>query len=135
MSTFFLIVSVWLLEATFGIRMRRDGEIEFDKPRLLEGRRMVVVQYTSALVLAIIPLAILLQVHWAIILFLNPFFLFMAGPVLTKAYLVRFAWGRGPSWDMLYCFAGGIITLMIGLIIRYYEVLSPWLIELINRFI
>ena len=129
MSTFFLIVSIWLFETTFGIKMRHDGDIEFDKPRLLEKRGMVAMPYISAFVLAVIPFAILLPVHWLIIFILNPFFFYIAGPVLTKAYLVRFAWGRGASWDMLYCFTGGVITLMIGLIIRYYTVLG----ELIHQ--
>jgi len=131
MSTFFLIVSIWLLEATFGIKMSLDGVIEFDKPRLFENRGAVITPYISAFVLPVIPFAILLPVHWGIILILNPFFLFLAGPLLTKAYLVRFAWGRGPSWDMLYCFTGGIVTLTIGLIIRYHSVLG----ELIHRII
>ena len=129
MSTFFLIVSVWLLEATFGIKVSGDDVVEFDKPKLFKKRGSVIVPYISAFLLAVIPLAILLPVHWGLILILNPFFLFAVGPLLTKAYTVRFAWGRGPSWDMLYCFSGGVITLAIGLLIRYYSVLS----ELIDR--
>lgn len=109
--------------------MSRDNEIEFDKPRLFEKRGMVAMPYISAFVLAVIPIAVLLPVHWLIIFILNPFFLYIAGPVLTKAYLVRFAWGRGPSWDMLYCFTGGLVTLVTGLIIRYHTVL--W--ELIHQ--
>lgn len=130
MSTFFLIVSIWLLEATFGIKMRRDGNIEFDQPRILDRRGMNIIPYVSGFILPVIPFAILLPVHWLIIFILNAFFLYIAGPLLTKAYLVRFAWGRGAGWDMLYSFVSGIVTLMIGLIIRYYGVLLPWLTEL-----
>lgn len=124
MSTFFLIVSIWLLEATFGIKMRGEDVVEFDKPGLFNKRGSVVIPYISALILAVIPFAVLLPVHWGLILILNPFFLFAAGPFLTKAYMVRFAWGRGPSYDMLYCFSGGVITLVIGLLIRYYSILG-----------
>lgn len=124
MSTFFLIVSIWLLEATFGIKVRGDDVVEFDKPGLFNKRGAVVIPYISALILPVIPFAILLPVHWVLITIMNPFFLFAVGPLLTKAYMVRFAWGRGPSWDMLYCFSGGIITLVIGLLIRYHSVLG-----------
>jgi hypothetical protein len=126
-------VSIWLLEATFGIKMRRDGEIEFDQPKILDRRGMNVMPYISGFILPVIPLAILLPVHWVIIFLLNPFFFYIAGPFLTRAYLVRFAWGRGAGWDMLYCFIGGIITLMIGLIIRYHTGLLPWLTALRDR--
>ncbi|MBO9636441.1 MAG: hypothetical protein J7578_25290 [Chitinophagaceae bacterium] len=127
MSTFFLVLSIWLLISCFGISMYRKGEIEFNQPAILQSRVSALLPYFSGFILPVLPLAILLPVHWLIIFILNHVFVYIAGPLLTKMYQVRLASGRGMGRDMLITFTAGVITLLIGLTIRYFDAIRDWL--------
>lgn len=118
MANFFLIVSAILFIATFGIHMFINSGNSFDKPMYTRDPALSAIPWISGFILPVIPFALVIDLHWVAIFFINLVVVYLIGPVLTKGLLVRFASGKGMGHDMLYSFVGGIITLVIGLIAR-----------------
>ena len=115
MGTFLLIVSGILFIATFGIHMFITSGIKSDQPLYVKNPLLSLIPWISGFILPVIPFTIVTDVHWLGIFFINLVVVFILGPALTKAILVRFASGKGLGNDMLYSFVAGIITLIIGL--------------------
>ena len=118
MATIFLIISAILFIATFGIHMMIISGDPFDKPLYTRHPFISIIPLISGFVLPVIPFALVFEYHWLAIFFINLALVYILGPILTKGLLVRFASGEGLGIDMMYSFIGGIITLIIGLIVR-----------------
>jgi hypothetical protein len=118
MSTFFLIVSAILFIATFGVHMAIDSGDQFGKPMYTRDPIMSSIPWVSGFILPVIPFTIVFEYHWLAIFFINLAVVYIIGPMLTKGFLVRFASGKGLGQDMLNSFIGGIVTLIIGLLVR-----------------
>ncbi|RYU93181.1 hypothetical protein [Emticicia agri] len=118
MATFFLIVSIILFIATFGIHMAINSGDQFDRPMYTRDPIMSAIPWVSGFILPVIPFTIIFEYHWVAVFFINLAVVYILGPILTKVLLVRFASGKGLGHDMLYSFLGGIVALIIGLLAR-----------------
>jgi hypothetical protein len=118
MATFFLIVAAVLFIGTFGMHMMLATASQFDKPMYTRDPMLSVIPWVSGFILPVIPFAIVFDLHWLAIFFFNLAAVYILGPILTKALLVRLATGKGLGYDMLYAFIGGVIALIIGLLAR-----------------
>lgn len=123
MTIFFFIVATWLLIAAFGLKIKRGDRREFDEPAILQTKAMSVIPWLSGFVLPVIPLALMINIHWVLIFLLNLPFVYIAGPFLTNQFLDRFATGRGLGRDMVIAFRWGIISLVLGLGFKYYHLI------------
>jgi hypothetical protein len=119
MATFFLIVSAVLFIGTFGIYIQNSGNRRvFDQPLIFSYPGMKAVPWVCGFILPVIPFALVFPYHWAAIFILNIPLVYIAGPLLTNAILVRIKSPRGHVFDMINTLIGGIITLIIGIIIK-----------------
>jgi hypothetical protein len=118
MATFLLIISSILFIATFGIHVMIIGGDPIHKPRYTDNALLSAIPWISGFVVPVIPLTIVLEINWLIVFFINLAVVWILGPVLTEVFLARFATGRGFGRDLVYSFIGGIVTLIIGLVLR-----------------
>ena len=118
MSTLLLIVSAILFIATFGIHIMINMGNPLDRPAYTTDCIMSSIPLISGFILPVIPLAIVSGFHWLAVFFINLFVSLILGPMLTRAFLVRFASGKGLGKDMMYSFIIGVVTLVIGLIFK-----------------
>jgi len=79
---------------------------------------LALIPPISGYILPIIPLSYIFDYHWYFLFLINLVFVWIAGPWITRAYLVRLYTGILGK-DVLYSFILGIIALVIG-IITYY---------------
>lgn len=118
MANFFLIVSAIMFIVTFGIHMFLVNADPLDQPPYVRDATLSAIPWVSGFILPVIPFALVIDIHWVAIFFINLGAVYLVGPILTKGLLVRFASGKGLGYDMLYSFVGGIVTLIIGLLAR-----------------
>lgn len=79
---------------------------------------MTAIPWISGFILAVIPEAILFNIFWLWAFLLNIVLVFIIGPFVTKFLLRRVASGKGAGFDILVLIALGIISLIIGLILK-----------------
>lgn len=115
MVTVFFILSIIFFITTFGIHSMINNRIESDKPMYLS-TPLILIPLISGLVLPVIPLSYLFEYHWLAITIVNFSVVWVLGPFLTKAYLIRLSTGILAK-DMLYSFGLGSLALTIGLMI------------------
>jgi hypothetical protein len=118
MGAILLIISAILFIATFGIHVIIARADKFDQPMYIHNPLMTSIPWISGFVLPVIPFSILFDVNWIAIFFINIAVVWLLGPMLTKAFLVRFASGKGLGKDMLTSFIAGIVVLIIGLLVN-----------------
>ena len=122
MSTLLLVVSAILFIATFGIHIMINMGDPLDRPAYTRDPIMSSIPLISGFILPVIPFTIVSGFHWLAIFFINLIVVLTLGPMLTRAFLVRFASGKGLGKDMMSSFIIGIVTLVIGLIFRLNDV-------------
>ena len=119
MTTFFLIASALLFIVAFGIHIVALNDDPYNKPMYTSEPLLSILPWVSGFIMTVIPLTLLLDdLHWLAIFVGNAALVFLLGPILTKAVLVRFSSGKGFGYDMIYSFLGGVIALAIGLLAK-----------------
>lgn len=117
MATVFLILSAILFIVTFIIDSMIANQ-KFDKPMYLYNPLLAIIPIISGFILPVIPLTVVFKISWVAIFFINIAAVYTIGPMLARAYLVRFSSGKALGRDLVTAFFGGIILLAIGLIIN-----------------
>jgi hypothetical protein len=117
MATTLLVLSIVFFITTFGIHsLIAKGNI-VNRPMYLS-TPFVVVPWISGLILTLIPVALLCDYSWLIIIIVNTIFVFLAGPFITTFYLSRLSTGVLGK-DMVYSFGLGVLTLTIGMLLYH----------------
>ena len=118
MGTVILIISAVLFISTFGIHSFILNGSEFDKPMYTSNPLMSAIPWISGFIIPVIIWTQITDFHWIALFFINLAVVWILGPMLTKGFLVRFASGKGLGKDMLTAFIAGVITLIIGLLVK-----------------
>jgi hypothetical protein len=112
MTTVLLIISALLFIATFGIYMN----IRNTNHEHIGGLNMSLLPWISGFILPIIPFTLVFEVHWLAVFVLNIVVVYVIGPAIARAYLVRFSSGFLKK-DVFYSFVGGLVVFIIGLML------------------
>lgn len=118
MGTVILIISAFLFISTFGIHAAITSENKWEQPLYVNNPLLSSIPWISGFLLAVIPLSIVFELNYIAVFFINLVLVWILGPMLTKAFLVRFASGKGLGNDMLVSFIAGLVSLIIGLLIN-----------------
>tara|TARA_B110001469_G_C9587113_1_gene291284 strand:+ start:522 stop:878 length:357 start_codon:yes stop_codon:yes gene_type:complete len=113
-----LIVSAVLFISTFGIHSFISNGHEFDKPVYTSNPLMSSIPWISGFIIPVVIWTQITDFHWIALFFINLAVVWILGPMLTKGFLVRFASGKGLGKDMLTAFVAGIVSLIIGLLVK-----------------
>jgi hypothetical protein len=118
MGTVILIISAVLFISTFGIHSFISNGSEFDKPMYTSNPLMSSIPWISGFIIPVVIWTQITEFHWIALFFINLAVVWILGPMLTKGFLVRFASGKGLGKDMFTAFIAGIVTLIIGLLVK-----------------
>jgi hypothetical protein len=118
MGTVILIISAVLFISTFGIHSFISNGNEFDKPMYTSNPLMSSIPWISGFIIPVVIWSQITELHWIALFFINLAVVWILGPMLTKGFLVRFASGKGLGKDMFTAFIAGIVTLIIGLLVK-----------------
>ena len=118
MGAVLLIISAILFISTYGIHAIITNREKFDQPLYVHNQLMTSIPWVSGFILPVIPFSTVFEANWVAIFFINLAVVWLLGPMLTKAFLVRFASGKGLGKDMQTSFIAGIVVLIIGLLVN-----------------
>ena len=118
MASIILIISAILFISTFGIHSAIITKDRFDQPLYVHNPLMNSLPWISGFVMPVIPLTSVFELNWIAVFFINIAIVLILGSILTRGFLVRFASGKGLGYDMVVSFIAGIVTLIIGLLIK-----------------
>lgn len=79
---------------------------------------MSAIPWISGFILAVIPETLLFNIYWLWMFLINLVIVFILGPTLTTLFLRAFKSGKGAGLDIIISIIIGIITLLIGAIIK-----------------
>jgi hypothetical protein len=116
LSTVLLVIAAVLFIVTFGIHSFILASSPIDRPMYTRHPVISLIPAISGFILSTICWVFVLGWHWLLVFFSNIVLVFLIGPWLTKAILVRFSGGKGLGNDMLYVFLGGLVAFIIGLV-------------------
>jgi hypothetical protein len=118
LSSIFLLISGIFFIATYGIHMMITfGDMPF-KPAYTRYRILSFLPWISGFILPVIPFVIVFNLNWLIIFFINIAAVLILGRILTRGFLSLFASVRGLGIDIGFAFIAGLITFIIGLILK-----------------
>lgn len=117
MATIILILSAILFIATFGIHVMITNQDESEQPLYIHNPLFNAIPWVSGFILAVIPQAVIFEINWIAMFFINLALVWLLGPMLTKAFLIRLSSGKGLGNDMFVAFTAGLVALFIGLLI------------------
>ncbi|WP_293302321.1 hypothetical protein [Pedobacter sp. UBA4863] len=117
MATLLFVISIVCFITTFGIHSVINNKSEIDKPMYLS-TPLVFIPIICGFILPIIPFHYLLHYNWILLSIGNIAVLYILGPIITKAYLVRLSTGNLGK-DMVYTLGLGIVLLIIGIIVYH----------------
>jgi hypothetical protein len=111
-----LVISAILFITTFGIHATILSTSSFDHPLYINNPLISSIPWISGFILPVLPFSIVFDLNWVAIFFINLIGVWLLGPILTRALLVRFTSGKGLGRDLITSFIAGIVALIIGLL-------------------
>jgi len=118
MGVFILVISAVLFISAFGIHMIISKSDEYDKPPYADNIVLSSLPWISGFIIPVFIWSQITEIHWVALFFINAAVVYVLGPWLTRGYIVRLASGKGFGKDMLTAFLAGIVTLVIGFLIK-----------------
>lgn len=118
MSTIFLIISTISFISAFGIHLYATTSDASNWCGYMSSTILSSIPWISGFVLAVIPEAIMIDLFWLWIFLLNAVFVYIFGPILTNVFLIRLASGKGSGVDIITAILIGIISLIIGIVVK-----------------
>ncbi len=119
MSTTLLIIGAISFIITFGIHAIIKTESNFfDEPLYLSSPILSSIPWISGFILPVIAWSYVINIHWVALFFINLAVVYVLGPWLTRGFIARFASEEGLGKDVVISFVIGLITLVIGLILK-----------------
>ena len=114
-----LIISTIAFIAAYGIHMYAKHSRDWcDYCGYMDVPWMSAIPWISGFVFAVIPETLLFNIFWLWVFLINLVFVFILGPILTRIFLRACASGKGAGLDIIIALIIGIITLLIGILIR-----------------
>jgi hypothetical protein len=118
-SSGLLILSAIHFISTFGVHVIyvTNGN-DLDKPMYAYNPILSAIPWISGYILPVIPLSMVIPLHWGFVFLINLAIVWLLGPSLTRMFLKRWHSLRGYGYDRFFALVSGIVIFVIGLIIH-----------------
>ncbi len=114
----YMILSIFsgvLFISVFGIHFLITNGATASRPMYTRDVKLTVIPWISGFVLPVFAWNNFVDLHWAILFFINIALVFTLGITLARMFLTRFNPGKGKEgFAMIYALIAGIVTLVLG---------------------